>query len=202
MIINKLSEKVVSILFSDNEKYSKEVYVYGMSLILSSAITTVLLLIVGLSIGYLIETVLYIISFSFLRIFTGGLHSKSYIMCNVYTLVLFLWTISVYLIFNDYCGELTVYGPVLLLSILLIKKKAPIENTQKPIRPELYLFLKRKSLIVILAESIILFIADFLGYTRMRIIFPTIVVNDVLMIMACFINYERRIFNEKMEHDD
>lgn len=202
MTIDKVSEKIVSMLFSDNEKYPKEVYVYGLNLILSSTITTVLLLIVGLSIGYLIETVLFIISFSFLRIFTGGLHSKSYIMCNIYTIVLFLCTISVYIFFNDYCGELTVYGPILLISILLIKKTAPIENEKKPMRKELYLFLKRKSLTVILTESIILLIANLLGCTRMRIIFPAIMVNDVLMIIAYFINYERRIFNEKMEHDD
>lgn len=202
MTIDKVSEKIVSIIFSGNERYLKEVYAYGMSLILASTITTVFLLIIGLSIGCLVETVLFIICFSFLRIFTGGLHSKSYIMCNIYTIVIFLWTISGYIFFNDFCGKLSIYGPVMLLSILLIKKKAPIENTQKPIRPELYLFLKRKSLIVILSESIILFISELLGYTRMRIIFPTIVVNDVLMIIACFINYERRIFNEKMEHDD
>ena len=55
---------------------------------------------------------------------------------------------------------------------------------------------------LISAESIILFISDILGYTRMRIIFSTIAVNDVLMIIACLINYERRIFNEKKEHDD
>ena len=64
MTIDKVSEKIVSIIFSGNERYLKEVYAYGMSLILASTITTVFLLIIGLSIGCLVETVLFIICFS------------------------------------------------------------------------------------------------------------------------------------------
>ena len=197
-----VSNKVVSLFFSDNEDYPKEVYVYGMNLILTSSITTVFLLIIGVSLGYFIETILFILSFSFLRIFTGGLHSRSYIMCNLYTVILFLGAIRFYICFNETFNDPLIYGPVLLLSSFLVRKLAPVENGQKPIRKEIYLSLKRDSQIVIVAESLLLLIGNLFGYTRMRIIIPAILINDVLMIIAFFKNHERRKLNEKMEHDD
>lgn len=202
MLINTVSKKIISLFFSDNEDYPKEVYVYGMSLILTSAITTVFLLIIGVSLGYFTETILFIMSFSFLRIFTGGLHSRSYIMCNLYTISLFLSAICFYIYLNDTFNVFLIYGSVLLISIILVKKLAPVENGQKPIRKEIYLSLKRKAQTVVVVESIILMISILLGYTKMRIIFPAIVINDVLMIIGFFKNHERRSSNEKMEHDD
>lgn len=202
MTIDKVSKKVVSVFFSDNEKYPKEVYVYGMNLILSSTITTVLLLTVGLSIGRLIETVLFIISFSFLRIFTGGLHSKSYIMCNIYTIILYVSVICFYIFFIDIFDELLIYCPVLLGSFILAKRLAPVENGQKPIRKEIFLCLKRKSQIVVVVESVLLLLANLLGYSKMRIIFPVILLNDVLMIIGFLKNHERRKSNERMERYD
>ena len=86
-ICNKLLEKKI---ISDTYL---EVYVYGFELILSFLISSSIIIAIGIITNQIIPTLTFLITFIFIRQFTGGFHANSYIMCKIYTLLCYIGSI-------------------------------------------------------------------------------------------------------------
>jgi accessory gene regulator B len=155
-----------------------------MELLISSAVGTILLIIVGIVLNALIESLCFIVGFSLLRIFTGGFHSRSFILCNIITLLIFGVTIAIYRYLYFALVTPFVYSSIFGLSFALSLLFAPVVNTNNPISKNAYRKCKAKSLIVVVLESVI-FIALFyiFGITQITVLLPTLFSVDVLMIV-------------------
>ena len=82
-MLNFISTKIADKFFDDNDKYPKEVYIYGIELLISSAVSTVVIFLIGLLTNTFFESVVFLISFSAIRVYTGGYHSMTYLRCNI-----------------------------------------------------------------------------------------------------------------------
>ena len=86
-MLHALSEKIAVFLFNNNDKYPIDVYVYGIELTLSSLAGMLVVLFMGLISGFLIESIIFMISLSIIRIYSGGYHARSYLKCNLLLII-------------------------------------------------------------------------------------------------------------------
>ena len=80
-MLHKLSEAIAFFLLSKRcfEKEELDVYVYGVELVLSSALGILLILTLSLVFSMLWEGLLFFVAFTALRSYTGGYHCYTYL---------------------------------------------------------------------------------------------------------------------------
>lgn len=116
----------------DKAKYSQEVYVYGIEIILSTLLEVVTILISALLISAVEAGVIFIVIFSSLRIFTGGYHAETYRKCFVVTVGSFWGAFLIANIISSIFTNEVLYFPLLLVVIYIIAR-APVLNENQPL---------------------------------------------------------------------
>ena len=135
-MIQKLSRKVVTTLVTashqtiDDEQ--QEVYLYGMECFLNTGITVCLLFIWGVFLDTLLETIIWIISFSLLRKYSGGYHAHSQLSCIVSSTLI---GISNTFALNYFTPELCLLFPIFGLAIFVFIFLVPVISPTKPLSP-------------------------------------------------------------------
>lgn len=183
-MLHALSEKIADFLLDKNDDYPLEVYTYGMELILSSLIEFLLLLTIGSFLNKTIDTLVFVISFSLIRFFTGGYHAKTYLRCGVVTILTYLFVIisTELLLLCDFKWLITICLIIFIFSFCIICKYAPIENENKEIHN------KKKFKIIsvtvfIIEFSLFSFVYTTFKFNQALIFLPTILSVDVLMLV-------------------
>lgn len=127
---------------------SFDVYVYGFELLLSSLFSTCLIIVSGLIIHKILETIAFLVVFIVLRSYSGGYHASKYFVCTIVTLCVYASVMAAssllavnYLAFVILC----------ILGIVPLSIWAPIENPNKEISQ------KRKRIYKVI--SIVLFLS-------------------------------------------
>ena len=89
LILNKMKEHHLIV-----SKEDEIIFRYGLELLLNALISVSILLIMGTLLGYLKETVIFYLTYLFLKKNTGGYHAQSHVGCilqfNLFCLILFL----------------------------------------------------------------------------------------------------------------
>ena len=133
LILDKLAEGISNYLIANKiiDIDDRDIYIYGLQLILSTLITSISILTLGLLIGELISAIIYLSVYFFLKSYTGGYHAKSYYGCYFYSIINYV----VLLVIRN--TILDSYKPIigllsLIISIATIVKFVPIENKNNP----------------------------------------------------------------------
>lgn len=109
----------------------KDIYVYGVELIISSIINLFICLIISLLFEDFANGLVFFISFSSLRRFTGGFHSKSFLRCNIIFAVIVVIALSI----NRYLSDVFDYAVFSVLltvfTLLIIVLFSPVYNDNK-----------------------------------------------------------------------
>ena len=109
-----------------------DIYVYGFELLISSLLSTSLILIFGILMGQLLQTITFLIVFILLRSFSGGYHANTYIFCSIVTFSCF----GIVLLLSHFVTiHWGLYFLLAVVGILLLLTFAPIENPNKKITP-------------------------------------------------------------------
>lgn len=101
----------------------KEIYIYGVQLIISSIINFLICIITSLLFGELLNGLIFFVAFSSLRKFTGGFHSRSFLICNIVFTMIVLYE---FLFFVVYIHEYHLIKWYQLFAILLTNLKSKI----------------------------------------------------------------------------
>ncbi len=184
-MLNSLATRIADKFFYDSDNYPREVYIYGIELLISSTISTLVILFIGLLTHTFLESVIFLISFSAIRVYTGGYHSMTYLRCNIISAFSYL-TIAVFLyLFKDFISNQIVMLSGYILTMLLAIIFAPIKHENKDLSMadiKKYKSLSLLMITVVLAISCV-------GYymfkiEAMLIIFPTYLSIDIAMIVS------------------
>lgn len=142
-MLHLLCERIAVFLFDRSDEYPLEIYTYGMELIVSSAMEFVTLIAIGIVFSKLVETIIFILAFSFIRFFTGGYHSKTYLRCAVVTVVTYLFVLVDYELLVNYASKYVICLSILvfLISLFLILKFATLIFTN-PYTENIFLTVK------------------------------------------------------------
>ena len=132
-MLHKLAEDISFYLITNRiiNIEDRDMYIYGLELLISTLFTSISILILGLSIGEWIAAIEYLSVCFFLKSYTGGYHAKYYYECYIYSILLF---ISLIIIKNV---TLLNYQPIiglflLIFSTIIVFKFAPVENKNNP----------------------------------------------------------------------
>lgn len=109
----------------------RDIYIYGLELLISTLFTSLSILILGFFVGELISAIVYLSVYFFLKSYTGGYHAKHYYECYIYSILVFI----VLIIIKN--ATLSVYQPFigvlsLMFSMVIVFKLAPVENKNNP----------------------------------------------------------------------
>lgn len=135
-MITELAGKVADFFVCRNwvEKDEREIYRYGVEVIMSGAISFCIVLICAIAFQEILYTFLFYAVFLLMRRFCGGYHADTYLKCNL------LFAVNVVLvdILLKMSDEVSNYLLFLITisSILLIGTFTPIVNANKSVEPE------------------------------------------------------------------
>lgn len=165
-----LSQKIIKI-------QEKEIYVYGIQLIISSIVNLLICITISLLLGELINGLVFFASFSSLRRFTGGFHCKTFVMCNV----VFSLIVAFVLLSNTFLGEAFENYLILIATViftfLCILLFSPVYNENKELT-----YIKKKRFRVL---SMIVYAIHISFYLTLLIVFDfklnIIVIGDLMV---------------------
>ena len=183
-MLHRLSKRIALSVCNDSDKIPLDIYIYGFELLVSSVIETISLLLIGLLTGKLIDTIIFIISFSSIRVFSGGYHANSYLKCFIVTVAYYLLVLfSAYIMLAFPNRTIILIAIItLFLSLILFILMSPVKSKGKSILN----YKKQKILSIIsLCINAILPIILLTIYQNniLIIVYPTIICVDVLIII-------------------
>ncbi len=115
------------------EKDKEEIYLYGFKLIIADVINYTIIILLGIILRTLAESIVFMMCLCILRRYCGGFHAKTFWVCRLsmvttYLCVMFL---SKQLI---EAGNMTfIVAPIDIASIIFISLFAPVEHPNKPL---------------------------------------------------------------------
>lgn len=194
-IISKFSSEITKKFVENNiiDKADYEIYKYGTELILSSAISMLILLLISIITNKIIEGILFYLVFCFMRMFCGGFHAESYLKCEISFALFYSCTLALNYILSDISGF---YWIILLLySFVIIYGLAPVENKNKPLDHSEIARYKRYSIFELLIWSAIALVMAILNCRLYHIIILTLFVVSTLILVVRMhkrggVNYE------------
>lgn len=132
------------------------VYQYGMQVLICNIAGMLTVLIVGILISRLVESIIFITIYATLRIYTGGYHARTPLVCNI----VFLGTYLVTVMLEALKVNNSVVWIMYLLSCLIILRFSPIENVNKELDEKDKEIYRNKSLIISTLLLMILLAGD------------------------------------------
>lgn len=108
----------------------KDVYRYGYEIFISSFISLLIVVSVGILTGYIFESTVFYVVFVFTRQYCGGYHANTYLKCNA--IFIFIYS-AVLLISNILLDFYNIFYLVIFFTVYLaaIREFAPIDNENK-----------------------------------------------------------------------
>lgn len=105
---------------------SREQYIYGAELLISSLVDFIILIVTGYVFDRLPETIVFLLFFCPLRSCAGGYHAPSYLSC---TLIFSIYYVLVCMMVQVMPAEIQMV--VIALSVLVVLFFAPVEDPNK-----------------------------------------------------------------------
>lgn len=126
-IVNLITEQDV---ISD-ESDVQDFYRYGIEISISSLLNIVLVVIAGILIHHIIESIVFLTLFILIRSFTGGYHADTYFRCNLLMCITFILTVLSNCMFSNKLS-LSIIIVLICVTELIVSVLGPIENKNKP----------------------------------------------------------------------
>lgn len=191
----KIAEYLVKCGEISNNDYEVEYYRYGIEVALSSLLNLAIIIIIGIISMHIIESLIFLIVFIFVRQVTGGYHADTYFKCNLYLCLSFVLLLISYDFFsnNNNVYLVTAINIVLLLIISIF---SPVENKNKPIAKANRKGLKIKSIVFSIIISIISIILHCKSIKYGSILPLILLLISMLIIVAKLKERRERIYEQ------
>ncbi len=154
-LITTVSKRISLFLCQKNIIASEDadIYQYGFEILISTILSTLIVLGIGIVLKMVPLSILYCVVFSTLRQMTGGYHADTYFKCNLSFGILSFCVLAL----TKFLSHETLYSwgihlLILLFAALVIIVYAPVENPNKPLDDEE----KKKNRIFAIAASLLL----------------------------------------------
>lgn len=190
-IVKKITNSFMSskTINSDN----RDVFEFGLIIALQVLFSTIGLVIIGFLLGYVIETIIFLITFSAIRVNAGGRHAKTVIRCfaiSTTILVTSLYCVN-FLSFHRY-----LYFLMLLFSNVIIVLYSPVDSSEKPLSDKLKVLCRKRSLITISIIDCIILVCMSLNINNIYINISIFSMFMQCILMLPILNNGRRDHDE------
>lgn len=130
-IVKRMTAFFVSRGVISADRQEVQIYEYGLELILADIINFAAVLLISAALQEIGSGILYLLCFVSVRIFSGGFHARTHLLCGI-SMILF------YLLFTFICkGAASAGSAVLIAGTILayapLLKWAPVRNRNRPL---------------------------------------------------------------------
>ena len=191
----KIAEYLVKCGEISNNDYEVEYYRYGIEVALSSLLNLAIIIIIGIISMHIIESLIFLIVFIFVRQFTGGYHADTYFKCNLYLCLSFVLLLISYDFFSNN-NNVYLVTAINIVSLLIISIFSPVENKNKPIAKANRKGLKIKSIVFSIIISIISIILHCKSIKYGSILPLILLLISMLIIVAKLKERRERIYEQ------
>lgn len=168
-MINKISSKIVEILIKHSlvENEDKELYLYGFFILLSQILYFIIVITIGILFNVIFESIIFYITFQFIRRYAGGYHAKTETRCEILSTLSILCCIVLIKLSKMYDIRIVLLS-VSLVFAALIFILCPLDTPEKPLNDKEYKYFRKISWII-LSLIIIAIIVSF--YFKFNVVF-------------------------------
>ena len=191
----KIAEYLVKCGEISNNDYEVEYYRYGIEVALSSLLNLAIIIIIGIISMHIIESLIFLIVFIFVRQVTGGYHADTYFKCNLYLCLSFVLLLISYDFFSNN-NNVYLVTAINIVSLLIISIFSPVENKNKPIAKANRKGLKIKSIVFSIIISIISIILHCKSIKYGSILPLILLLISMLIIVAKLKERRERIYEK------
>lgn len=135
-MITSLAQYITGILHKNDIIDGKklDIYIYGFEIIVSGVISVFIDVTLGIIFSQVLESIIFLIAFIFMRKYCGGYHADTYFKCNI----IFMINISIVMLILKIGFKYSIYLHFIvgLICIITYITLAPIENEYKPLTYE------------------------------------------------------------------
>lgn len=177
-MINKISSKIVEILIKHSlvENEDKELYLYGFFILLSQILYFIIVITIGILFNVIFESIIFYITFQFIRRYAGGYHAKTETRCDILSTLSILCCIVLIKLSKMYDIRIALLS-ISLVFAALIFILCPLDTPEKPLNDKEYKYFRKISWII-LSLIIIAIIVSF--YFKFNIVFAPCCVSLIL----------------------
>ena len=183
--MESLTTKFVNKLINSNiiKKEDSEIYSYGFKEMLFITLNIITTLFIGLIFNKIFEIILFMITYSSIRVYAGGYHARTKLRCYIFSVLM--------LISVCYILKLNLLNSYLLIVILTIISSciilylAPVEDKNKPLdKIEIKVYTKRtiRNLIILLIALCITLIFNKINLSACICI--SLLCNGIMLILG------------------
>ncbi|MCM0647730.1 accessory gene regulator B family protein [Clostridium swellfunianum] len=133
-VLTNIAEDITIVLLRNKiiDMDDRDIYIYGLQVILSTLIVTGSLLTLGIIFHEIPLTLGFMLTFISLRTYTGGYHANKFNSCFTISMTIYLGQLLLsYIVPNDL--KITVGISCVIISSLIIYKLSPIEHKNNPL---------------------------------------------------------------------
>ena len=159
-MFTNIAEKIVGNMEKQHliQTDRRSIYKYGINQMLNMLLNTLTFLLVGLLFHKITETVIFTSAYIPLRIYAGGFHAKTPLRCWCISAIMI---IAVMIIINYADNYVFVYDIFSLIAAGLILALSPIEDKNKPLDKVEKKIYKKRCIIVLVIEFLLLIVFRF-----------------------------------------
>ncbi len=169
------------------EKENREMVIYGLSMGIELLFNLLSTIVIGLFLGMLVESLLFLLAYPFLRTYAGGYHCEKAINCYfvsigiiVIVLLLVKYAPTRYILISSLFS--------LSLSIPTILKLAPVDTINKKLDADEYKYFRKKTITNLIVECILIVIlAVFKLYNYVFLISLSFLVTAFMLVLQVIV---------------
>ncbi len=166
------------------------IYIYGVELFLSSVLGVGLVMLLGCLLGEFVSSVVFLLSFIILRLFTGGFHCNTYFKCNLSLVVTFAVVVFLKGLYKFVPFQEIFLGVMMVLSLLITMFFSPVSHPNKEISKRDRIKFRLIALGILLVHIAIIFVfSEFIG---VEVIVVTDFISSTYVIVGLIKNKRER----------
>lgn len=193
-MIHQCSNRLTDFLLNKNivSDEDREIYIYGFEAMLSTVVNAFLILIIGIVTGLLKETLIFLLGFALLRVYSGGYHARTHIGCiltfaGIYGISMAIVT----LLPEQYTSLVSLSAGA--LSLLFILVYAPIEHKNRTFVDNEYKTFKFMARTIVLIEGFIIILIQLFFQQHLK----TALILSLAMFSVMFVLALAKIIEKK-----
>ena len=161
-MINKLSEYFTKKLLINGaiSKEEQELYIYGFFMLLSQLLYLIFAFVFGVILDCVIESIIFYITFQFIRRYAGGYHASTEVRCEIFSTLSILACIVVIKLSKTY----DFHTALLIISSASAVCLCPLDTPEKPLTDKEFKYFRKVSwliLLVIVAAIVLSYVFKF-----------------------------------------
>ena len=181
------------------EDADKELYAYGFDMLLTVSLNIISTIIIGLLFGMVFESIAFLVAYIPLRSYAGGYHARTPLRCYIISLLLIVLILLTLRLIRESVLALFVLSTIGTIICVTI---SPVEDVNKPLDEAEIKVYRKKAMIILAAEIIILIISIFALMKLAAVISTSLALEGIMLVLGKITNTQFKSTNSTTKEEN